>query len=345
MRRASERHVNWQIVSIEATGAELRQSPLLYVASDRPLKLDEAEKARLKEFILQGGLLVCVNEGQTDEFARGIETLARELFGGYKFRDLPRDHPIYTSNFPVTMPTDPIKGLSNGVRELVVLYPTGDMSWKWQSSAGSFVPRTSPFASLANLHLYVTDRANPRFKGEDTWVERNPGAQTTRSARVARIKHDGNWDPEPAGWQRLANVMANFDSLDLKVEPTIQLKDVALAHLTSTTSIRLGGEVKNALRDYLNAGGLLLIDAADGAGFGGQEIKQVKYRRSQDLAAVNIPRLRGATVNNKLIAIISHEDISGGLVGYSTAGINGYAPVSATDLMRNMILWRAGAKK
>jgi hypothetical protein len=49
-------------------------------------------------------------------------------------------------------------------------------------------------------------------------------------------------------------------------------------------------------------------------------------------------------VNHKLIAIVSDEDLSGGLVGYSIAGLNGYSPASAMELMRNLILWRAGTK-
>ena len=35
----------------------------------------------------------------------------------------------------------------------------------------------------------------------------------------------------------------------------------------------------------------------------------------------------------------SHEDLSAGLVSYQTAGPVGYSSQSATDLMRNLILW------
>lgn len=377
MRRASERHVNWQVVSLDAPADELRESSILYAVSDRAIKLSDTQKHRLRAYIHQGGLLVCVNEGKTNDFAQSIETLVRELFPQYAFRDLPRDHPVYTANFPVSVPTEPIRGLSNGVREWIVLYPAGDMSWKWHSNAGGFTPRMSPFASLANLHLYVTDRANPRFKGEDSWIERNPGVQTTRVARLARIPYDGNWDPEPAGWVRLANLMANLDQVDLKVQPLPMPQNGAthpLAHLTAVQSLQLAPSLKDALRGYLNSGGLLLLDAAGGTAeasgsfdpllrelfptvkieplpldhaiyrgskSGGEDIEQVKYRRSRDLQPVHIPRLRGATVDGRLIAIVSYEDLSGALVGYSTAGLNGYSPDSAADLVRNIILWRA----
>src|SRR5450432_425348 len=171
MRRASERHVNWQIVSIDSSPVEMREAPLLYAASDREVKFSDEQKQHLKSYLDQGGLLVCANEGKTDEFAKSIVALAAELFPAYQFRDLPKDHPIYTANFSVSTPVNPIRGLSNGVRDLIVLFPAEDMSWKWQSVGGALSPKNSPYATLANLSLYVTDRANPRYKGEDSWVD------------------------------------------------------------------------------------------------------------------------------------------------------------------------------
>jgi hypothetical protein len=373
MRRATERHVNWQIVSIDASPEELREAPLLYVASDRDLNLNGEQKQKLKTYIEQGGLLVCVNEGKTDDFTRSVIAIGAEIFPAYKFADVPRDHPIYTANFPVKTPIDPIRGLSNGVRELIVLYPGEDMSWKWQSIGGAFVPKNSPYATLANLSLYVTDRANPRYKGEDTWIDAD-ATKSKRSVSVARIIYDGNWNPEPAGWQRLANYMHNSNSIDLQIEPTDHPTNQKLAHVTAANAFQLSFETQNALRKYLDGGDFLLLDAAGGSAeaagalegllrqmypsvviaplpldhpiyraktFGGKDIDHVTYRRSVEIEAGDLPRLRGASVNGKLVAILSNEDLSGGLVGYPTAGLNGYSPVSAIALMRNIILWRA----
>ena len=69
----------------------------------------------------QGGLLLCANEGASDEFAKSVYLLAREMYPMYEFRNLPQDHPIYTANFPVEGFDDPIRGLSNGARELIVV--------------------------------------------------------------------------------------------------------------------------------------------------------------------------------------------------------------------------------
>lgn len=397
MRRASERHVNWQIVTLNHTPAELRESPLLYAVSDKAPTLDADQKAKLKAYIDQGGLLACVQEGAGDEFARSIIALAAELYPAYKFRDLPDNHPVYSFNFPSNRVADPIKALSNGIRELIVLYPSGDASWKWQSAAGGFLPKNSPYATLANLWLYVTDRANPRFKGEDTWIVSNPGVQAERKARVVRIRHGGNWDPEPGGWERMANIMHNFDQCDLQTEifppvpvapaspsgdarpatrPSLDLSSFHVAHITDTKTVSLVPGMKTVLKRYIDGGGMLLLDAAGGSpeaggsfevlmrelypnvaivplpldhpiyhatGFGGQEIQRVNYRRSTDTQTIRIPKLKAVMLDKKLIAVISYEDLSAGLVGYSTAGVTGYTSASAVDLVRNIILWRSSA--
>ena len=42
------------------------------------------------------------------------------MFPQYKFRDLPPDHLLFTSNFAAREGTPLVRGLSNGVRELVL---------------------------------------------------------------------------------------------------------------------------------------------------------------------------------------------------------------------------------
>src|SRR5207249_1432448 len=126
LTRQTERHTNWQILPVEASATEMREAPILYVASDKPLLLRESDRQRIKTYIDQGGLLLAVNEGMTKEFADSIVTLAKQLYPAYEFRNLPTDHLIYSENFPVKGLATTPRALSNGVRELMVLLPSGD---------------------------------------------------------------------------------------------------------------------------------------------------------------------------------------------------------------------------
>ncbi len=380
LTRETERHTNWQIVPVEASSAEMREAPILYVASDKALVLRESDKQRIKTYIDQGGLLLAVNEGVTKEFSDSIVALAKEFYPAYEFRNLPTDHLIYGENFPVkALPTVP-RALSNGVRELMVLLPTGDMTWKFQQGAGTNNPAAAPgFSFFGNLYIYMNDKANPRSKGDDTWIDADPNAQDKNEISVARLKINANWNPEPMGWTRLANVLHNADGLKLttaQIDPDTMLlpNTIPLADLTATNSFELSQTQQNVLKKYLDGGGLLVFDAAGGStaaqisfetllakmypaeklkpldinhpiytgeGFGGTKIQSVTYRRYalERIAKTTLPRLRALEVNGKIVALDSPEDLSAGLVGYNIDGIVGYTPSSATAMMRNIVLW------
>ena len=63
LTQETERHINWQIIPADATPAEFRQSPILYIASDRPLVLSDPQRQKIKTYIDQGGCVLAVNEG------------------------------------------------------------------------------------------------------------------------------------------------------------------------------------------------------------------------------------------------------------------------------------------
>jgi len=74
-------------------------------------------------------------------------------------------------------------------------------------------------------------------------------------------------------------------------------------------------------------------------------IEDVKFRKfSQQILAMSDrrPLLRGVLdAKNMPIILFSNEDITGGLVGFACDEVHGYAPQSAFDLMRNIVLTKA----
>ncbi|MCD6303474.1 MAG: DUF4159 domain-containing protein [Planctomycetes bacterium] len=77
----------------------------------------------------------------------------------------------------------------------------------------------------------------------------------------------------------------------------------------------------------------------------GFEIDQVNYRRFSRVELgmkEHTPLLRAVLDNNsRPLILLSNEDLTAGLVGYSSYAINGYTPESAFQIMRNIVLAKA----
>jgi hypothetical protein len=202
--------------------------------------------------------------------------------------------------------------------------------------------------------------------------------------KVARVKFEGNWNPEPLAWERFANVMANQNAANVAVEVTpaaaLDPKQHTLAHLTDTGAFKLTDAEEKAIKQYLDGGGTLLFDAAGGntdaaTSFeksvaklypgqplkrvpidhpliegrfpGGQRIDLVGYRTAvlERLNVARLPRLSGVEVNGRLVAIEATEDLTAGLAGYARSGLIGYTPASSAAIVKNILLYAASQKR
>ena len=362
MTKAIEREVNWQIVNLHGNARDILDSPVLYISGKEALNFTPEEEQKLKSYVEAGGLIFGNADCSSAAFASSFKRLGTKLFGG-EFRVLPDDHPIYNHqqyNRANWKYRPPVFGLSNGVRELMVLVPSADPGRGWQTAAFGGPEREAMAQFAANLFLYAADKSQLRYKG-DTYVIMPNQTPANRTIRVARLQYGGNWDPEPGGWRRLAAMLHNDKQTDLDVKP-VKLgeepidKSFAIAHLTGTTKAKFSEKMLDAIKKYVEDGGTLVVDAAGGSGdfavtaeaelkkifpdgkldtlavthslFHHYDIKEVEYRdfTRRTLGNIKLPRLRGMEIGGRLAVIFSAEDLSAGLVGNYVDGIVGYNP-------------------
>ena len=277
-------------------------------------------------------------------------------------------------------------GLSNGVRELMVLVPQADLGGAWQVRHNSLL-KASAYRTGLDLAVY----AGRRFptSGMLSTLRRDPDIRLVRPLKVARLLYPGNADPEPGGWERLATLMHNDFHTDLQLTG-VQLGAGRLgaggyrvAHLTGTGTLTLTPADRGELAAFVRSGGTLVVDAAGGSrefaesaatelaatfpaaaavpagggppgatlapgdpvyGVGGAAITSFAYRRycrGRLSGKLNVPRVRGLSVDGRTAVFFSAEDLSAGLNGAGTDGILGYDPETATAIMRNLLLYAA----
>jgi hypothetical protein len=377
MSRQTEEVLNWQVVTLHQSVDDLLDAPILYVAGNQPLKLTPEEEKNLKEYIEEGGLVLFNADCGGAGFIASVKKLARKLFPTPgEFTTIPPTHPIFTDEQYLRkkwkmQPT--VLGLNNGVRELMILIPDNDPAKGWQ--AGNELVHPEQFQLPDDIFLYAVDEKHLRSKGETYTVRADPAITAKKTIKLARLQYAGPWDPEPGGWRRLAAVMHNTQSTDLLVQ-TIKLGDAKLdgfkiAHLTGTVKFEFSQSERDALKKFIETGGTLIVDAAGGRGdfaisaetelhkifpdakgfdtslppsdpvyTEGGKIDAFEYRRFAKKTlpgGFHMPRMRGITIGNRVAVYYSPEDLSGGLVGQSVDGINGYEPPTATAIMSHIL--------
>jgi hypothetical protein len=379
--RQVEAQLNWQVVNLRQEQKDLHDAPMLYMAGGRAPHLTPEDQAHLKQFIEEGGMVIGNADCGSKAFADGFRKLGQAMFPTREFAPLPDDHPIYTAeNFsrgnwkfkPV------VESLGNGDRELMILIPEGDPARVWQSQAFPNIKSDVYGQLMIDILLYAEDQQGLREKGRTYMVARREDVQADKTIKVARLKYNGDWDPEPGGWRRLANVMHNDRKIDLNIQP-VELgrgkldSSFQAAELTVTPSMMLTEPGRVELQNFVNQGGTLVIDVAGGGGAGrtvaereisrifpetaakplpilrmiepifkdGALIREVTYRHFARMMLGNLhtARLRGLRRGDRIAVFYSPEDLTAGLVGQQVGGIVGYSPESATALMANILTY------
>ncbi|HEX8912221.1 MAG TPA: DUF4159 domain-containing protein, partial [Humisphaera sp.] len=179
MSTALEQPLNWRTIGVRSAPSEMLQSPVMLASGAKDVVLLPAERERLKGYLDAGGLLVANAEAAArdaqpgaDEFSRSIVRLGADLYPKYKFRELPPSHPIFADQQfrPTGWKDRPVLwGLSNGVRELIVLVPQGDLARGWHAGSVLSPADRAKFEVGADLVQYAVAR-QPNRGGLGTGV-------------------------------------------------------------------------------------------------------------------------------------------------------------------------------
>ena len=366
-----EREVFWQIINLKVPPREWHDAPVLYLSGALEPKFSDEDLAKLREYVWQGGTIFSVTACQGKGFETGIRKYYEKMFPELKLTKCDREHLLY--NIHNRLP-DSFKGefyvISNGVRPLVI-HTDADLARSWQLHQER--TNANDFGAASNVLKYVTNFSF-RPRGAMLWPAEEQ-VETPTVVKLARLKFDGNWDPEPLAYQRFSRLMASEYATKVDVIPDLTIDKLAgsgakVATLTGTGELQLSEEQQKALRDFVEDGGILVVDAAGGnedfdrsaravlaKAFSNWRMSPIKkgnpllqlqdmviekaqYRsRTKDRIRSDELSLSVIMVDDRPGVIYSREDITGGLVGYQSYTCDGYNPESAFEIMRNVVTY------
>lgn len=276
MRRNFEQRMRWQIVKIDEDVKLLLDAPILLISGTGALNLTPQQWSKLREYTLRGGTILFVTTHQSKAFLDSAKEGLRSLYadwaaragGNYELVRLGDEHDIYSihNKIPKGGTTAPMWGLSDGTRLLAVVSQR-DLACGWQKCSH---PSSRVDLDLGvNFFVYATGDNPLRTRMRPVFVGSSSKAKFT--TRIAWVKHDGNWCTQPYALDVLSGKLIAENRLGLTVTmgaplESKQLEGHQLAWMTGTGRFKLSDAQIAGLREYLDDGGTLFVNAVGGSG-------------------------------------------------------------------------------
>jgi hypothetical protein len=365
-----ERPLNWQVVSLKSSWTDWMDSPILFIASHEALKFSDQDCDKLRAFADTGGLIFTENDGETPAFNKSIADLARRLYPQYPLADLPPTHPVFSTLYKIKLQPK-LQGISNGSR-LLLLNSETDLTKTWQQR--DWLDKPVNFQMGINIFLYAAGKSDLNNKLKTTLVS-DTDVKPILNTSIAQLRYRGDYNPEPAGLPRFARMFMRDTRVKIEVVDTdpaeLDPQKMPMTHLTGTGPVPFDTMQMQAIHNYVENGGILLIDACGaspvflksmlldflphtfpksravdmprdnpilagtGAGMTPVSLRLRPYRIELDGASQQ--PIQYFTLGKGMV-IFSPIDLSTGFLGTSTWGINGYEPTTVYSLTRNILL-------
>lgn len=370
-----------------------QELPLLYVTGWTPMpELDEATLERLRRYIYDGGTLVVHAQCGRPEFVDSARVQLARLFPDRPLAPVDTDSPLFHSFYEieamrVRQDAKPFRSMKPylevvyvGCRPGVILSPI-DLNVGWDvvnNPIEGGILYHQDDATQLGVNIITCVLANLEYArafGTEK-VYHQQGEPTRDQLVIAQVVHGGDWDPTPHALPNLMKYVQTGTVLDVQFKREVIRLDSSevfrhpVLYVTGLRDFALSdAEVQN-LRAYLQAGGLLIADAAAGsrafdAAFRrelarvvgeGQltpippdhplftmplAIGAVRYTPLVQVSgsAAGAPALEGVTIDGRLGVIYSPLSLSNGWEQLPFAYNRGYADEDAIRLGVNILAY------
>lgn len=393
----------WKLLDIKELVAQHKAGkstrlPMLYLTGYQAFQLSPSQRDALRQYLLDGGTLLGDATLGSPAFTKSFRSEVRKMFPQRSFDLLQVDHPVFRAyraytnvhyfdvekgiRFQTQGPPE-LLGMNIGTRTAILFSPH-DMSCGWDEfiapSSKQRVPKAPRDKALIpgdalrfglNLISYVAALREVAAVESVTRQVSAPATRLRQRFRLAQLRHQGDWNPDPNSTFQWLRLLAQDSSLsvafDLKhVDPSEpKLADYPFLYLTGFRDPKFSATQKKALQRHIAAGGFLFINNCSGYSefdqrvrelvgdlFPDQQLKRVpaehplfksfysiKQVRDRRTGAVRPLELEGITVNKRLVLVYSKNDTITHLKQVSDPFGNGLDAESCRQVATNIIAY------
>ena len=375
LTKSFERPLNWQLIGLDAPLASLLQAPVMYLNLSKVPDFTDPELATLRDYVLEGGTIF-INSAVGVRLNKDVAALIGKILPEFELATLPPQHPVFEAHFK-GLSRRHLMGVTNGVRTLL-FYSPRDLGCSLHRYR--VATREADFKLLGNVVLYAIDRRHWRTRLTPAPFDPNPPVPTMHVG-IATARHGAGWQSHPAKLKQLDRYLRLHYKLGVRPTAGAELTEpitpsTTLLWLAGRGRLSLNDAQKAQLKRYVDAGGLLLVEAVGSSDrFAAAAEKQLKTiwpdleldlvstdspvvtgrftgTRGFDLSSVQCrrpltgtsggrtaPQLYAIEAGGETLGWFSRLDLSSGLANNTSYDLQGFGNDDAKKLLANIVLF------
>jgi len=281
--QAMDLKYHWHNVNLNDFHFDPQKLPALLFSGGRRLRLSDTHIQALREYILNGGMVICDSIAGSPYFYESAKEVFLQAFPECRFRVIADDHPIYHMLVDVknvTFPrnqksTEPfLEGIYVGSRVGVLVSKFGlGCGWNRDLHQIQKLPNAVYYDVKSanqignNLAAYIVGYAEVGLlEGRPEVFGLADQMQPTDEFVFAQLKHDGLWNVHPGGATALLTKLQQHTTIRVNLKRVAvdpEKDDLSLypfLYMAGLDDFSFSSQAVSALQRYLNYGGVLLIN-------------------------------------------------------------------------------------
>ncbi|MFO1489492.1 MAG: DUF4159 domain-containing protein [Kiritimatiellia bacterium] len=267
---AYERPINWTSVPLSADVSEF-DAPILFISGSKAVEFKDEDIAKLRAYILRGGTILAEPSDHQTDFTRAMESLAVRLFPR---KPIP---PASWNPFRPTTASSPCSSRAGPPPPGCAAFPTARV-WCSSSPTNTSPPTGRPTRRTATptsspptcCSIPPTSASSKAASPRSCRPPPRPSRADARPHRARDARRPGrlpsDWDAANQCWRKFAPVVTHLTGRKLDEAAPVKLgrdklDDIRLLHITGRHSLKLDEAGRKALKEYVEAGGTVLVDA------------------------------------------------------------------------------------
>jgi hypothetical protein len=311
MKGMMDVNYSMEIKSLSQINPDPERNPVLFRSGHFNYEYTDAQRKKLREFALSGGMIIYNTGLGSAPFYRSTISEMKKIFPEQPIQRLTSDHPIFHSYYDIDHVTYLPGVKKSGYRgdepwfdgieincRVVALVSRWGMAVGWEDhQKDEFQAYTSESAKKLGINIFAYASAMRAWAKNDaqamTFVDKTK--ISAGKVSIGQIMYDGVWKTRHAGisvllhtFHQKTDVPVKFGLKELRLsDPAIF--DAPLLYLTGHEHFTLTDKEIAKLRQYLTNGGFLFAEACCGRKGFDQAFRQVMKRVMPSQALKTIP--------------------------------------------------------